>query len=86
MHTHVLPANQQELVVVLGFTMDIEKLSQAPDVAARLQEALQAIDGVAEADIHLDLTYIPTESFSSGDRASSPLSFRRGDCPEENPL
>ncbi len=79
MHTHVLPADDKELVVVLGFTMDKHRLSEAPCLASRLQKSLQSIDGVAEADIHLDLTDIPTES-SQTDRASSPLSFRRGDC------
>jgi hypothetical protein len=46
---------------VVDVVMDPEKLPHALRIAERLQAALQAIDGVSAADIHADLTLIPSE-------------------------
>ena len=46
---------------MVDVVMDPEKLPHALRIAERLQAALQAIDGVSAADIHADLTLIPSE-------------------------
>ncbi|KAK3248084.1 hypothetical protein CYMTET_42438 [Cymbomonas tetramitiformis] len=56
-----LMAGKQGLVVIVDLMMEQELLPRAPDIAAQLQNEIQSIKGVCEADIHLDLTTIPSE-------------------------
>lgn len=56
LHSHVLPEKPGQLVVVLGVRMGEEWRNRAADVAERMQAALHEVEGVAAADIHMDLT------------------------------
>jgi len=82
LHTHVIPTHPRDgLVVVLGIVMDKADLGRAAAVASRLQLALHGVPGVADADIHLDLT---TMSMEGDDRAAAPVFSRDVPCSRLN--